>query len=220
MSSYNVKHQVFSQFAVVAKALGHANRLELLEFLAQGERSVEALASRAALTVGNASQHLQQLSRAGLVTTRREGRHIFYRLSGDAVVDLLTSLRLVAEQNLAEVQRVHEGLARDRDTLEPVSREELSQRMKESGATILDVRPTDEFAAGHLPGAISAPISNLENVLADLPKDAEVVAYCRGPYCVFSFEAVAFLREKGFSVRRLEDGYPEWKAAGLPVEQD
>ena len=207
-----------SQFAAVAKALGHAHRLELLEFVAQGERSVEALAAAAGLKIGNASQHLRHLRRAGLVTARREGKHVFYGLSDDSVLDAMAAVRRVAERNVAGAQRVIDGYFRERDSLEPVSRDELLDRMRDGLVTLLDVRPEDEFAAGHLPGARNIPPRQLEQRLAALPIDREIVAYCRGPYCVLSFEAVAALRQRGFNARRLEDGYPEWRAAGLPVE--
>ena len=207
-----------SQFAAVAKALGHAHRLELLEFVAQGERSVEALAAAAGLKIGNASQHLRHLRRAGLVTARREGKHVFYGLSDDSVLDALAALRRVTERNVAAAQRVIDGYFRERDSLEPVSRDELLDRMRDGLVTLIDVRPEDEFAAGHLPGALNIPPRQLEQRLAALPGDREIVAYCRGPYCVLSFEAVAALRQRGFNARRLEDGYPEWRAAGLPVE--
>ncbi len=217
MSSESPKFALFSQFAAVAKALGHAHRLELLEFVAQGERSVDQLAERAGLTIGNTSQHLQRLRRAGLVASRRDGKRVLYRLADEAVVGLLAALRHIAERNIAEVQRLLDGYFRARDALEPVSREELARRLREGLVTLLDVRPRDEFAAGHLPGAINLPLQELEARLADLPRDHEIVAYCRGPYCVLSFEAVAALRARGFSARRFEEGYPEWKAAGLPV---
>lgn len=218
MSSESPKYALLSQFATVGKALGHAHRLELLEFVAQGERSVESLADRAGLTIGNASQHLQQLRRAGLVISRREGKRVLYRLSDESVVGLLAAMRQIAEQNIAEVQRVLDGYFLERDALEPVSRKELVARMQDGLVTLLDVRPEDEFVAGHLPGAINIPLRELEERLAELPRDHEIIAYCRGPYCVLSFEAVAALRERGFRVRRFEVGYPEWKAAGLPVE--
>ncbi len=218
MSRESPKRTLLSHFATVAKALGHAHRLELLELLAQGERSVESLAEIAGLTVGNASQHLQRLRRAGLLTSRREGKHVFYRLTDESIVGLLAALRRIAERNIAEVQKVVDGYFHERDSLEPVSREELVRRMRDGLVTLLDVRPRDEFAAGHLPDAINIPLRELERRLADLPRDEEIIAYCRGPYCVFSFEAVAVLRERGFKARRLEDGYPEWKAAGLPVQ--
>ena len=217
-SPTNPKRVLVLQFAAVAKALGHAHRLELLEFIAQGERSVESVASVAGLKIGNASQHLQQLRRAGLLTARRDGKHVFYSLSDDSVLDALAALRRVAERNVAEAQRVIDGYFRERDSLEPVSRDELLDRMRDGLVTLIDVRPEDEFAAGHLPGAINIPPRQLERRLAALPIEQEIVAYCRGPYCVLSFEAVAALRDRGFNVRRLEDGYPEWRAAGLPVE--
>ena len=218
MSSLSPKKQLLTYFAEVAKALGHAHRLELLEYIAQGERGVEALAKLAGLSVANTSQHLQKLRRAGVVTTRRENTFVYYRLSDDAVVELLSALRQVAERNSAEAQRVVESYFHERDGLEPVSREELLDRLRNESVVLLDVRPEDEFALGHLPHAINIPLPELENRLADLLHDKEIIAYCRGPYCVFSFEAVAALRKRGFTVHRLEDGYPEWKAAGLPVE--
>lgn len=218
MSSESPKRALVSQFAAVAKALGHPHRLELLEFIAQGERSVESVAAVAGLKIGNASQHLQQLRRAGLLTARRDGKHVFYSLSDDSVLDALAALRRVAERNVAEAQRVIDGYFRERDSLEPVSRDQLLDRMRDGLVTVIDVRPEDEFAAGHLPGAINIPPRQLERRLAALPLDREIVAYCRGAYCVLSFEAVAALRGRGFKVRRLADGYPEWRAAGLPVE--
>lgn len=207
-----------SQFAAVAKALGHAHRLELLEYVAQGERSVESVAEVAGLKIGNASQHLRHLRRAGLLTARRKGKQVFYGLSDDSVLDAMAAVRRVAERNVAEAQRVIDGYFRERDSLEPVSRDQLLDRMRDGDVTLLDVRPEDEFAAGHLPGALNIPLRQLERRLAALPVEQEIVAYCRGPYCVLSFEAVAALRDRGFNVRRLEDGYPEWRAAGLPVE--
>ena len=218
MTKVNPKRTLLAHFAAVAQALGHAHRLELLELLAQGERSVDSLAETAGLTVGNASQHLQRLRRAGLLASRREGKHVFYQLADEAIVGLLAALRRVAERNIAEVRNVVDGYFHERDSLEPVSREELVRRMRDGLVTLLDARPPNEFAAGHLPGAINIPLHELEQRLGDLPRDQEIIAYCRGPYCVFSFEAVAVLRIHGFKVRRLEDGYPEWKAAGLPVQ--
>ncbi len=218
MSSEGPKRALFFHFAAVAKALGHPHRLEILELLAQGERSVESLARLAGLSVGNASQHLQQLRRAGLLSFRRQGKHVFYRLTDEAVVDLLAVLRRIAERNVAEVQKVLNGYFRERDSLEPVSHDELIKRMRSGSVTLLDVRPEDEFAAGRLPGAINIPLRELEKRLEEFSPRQEIVAYCRGPYCVLSFEAVAALRGRGFKVRRLVDGYPEWKAAGLPVE--
>jgi len=211
------KQAIFAEFAGVARALGHAHRLELLEHLAQGERSVEALAERVGLSIANASQHLQQLRRAGLVTNRREGRFILYRVADEGVVGLTSALRAVAERNLAEVDRIRRGYFAERDSLEPVSRQELLARVEAGLVTVLDVRPEDEFASGHLPGAINIPLRELRGRLSELDPGREVIAYCRGAYCVFSFEAVAALRAEGRTARRLEDGFPEWRAAGLPV---
>jgi len=203
----------------VAQAVGHAHRLELLEHLAQGERSVEELSARASLTFANTSRHLQILRRARLVETERRGKHVLYRLAGDAeVITLMHALGRLGERNVAEVDRVMADYFRARDALEPVSREDLVSRLHDGLVTVLDVRPEDEFVVGHLPGALNIPLSELERRLSELPSDREVIAYCRGPYCVLSFEAVSALRARGYLVRRLEDGYPEWKAAGLPVE--
>jgi rhodanese-related sulfurtransferase/DNA-binding transcriptional ArsR family regulator len=217
MSSQGPKQALFAQFANVAKTLGHAHRLELLEQLAQGERSVEVLAQRTGLSVANASQHLQHMRRAGVAANRRDGKFVYYRLADDAVLDLLAALRRIAERNIAEVERLVRGYFDDRDSLEPVSREELRRRSRARAVTVLDVRPEDEFALGHLPGAVNIPLRALEARLSELDPSQEIVAYCRGPYCVLSYEAVAALRARGFNVRRLEDGLPEWRAAGLPV---
>jgi rhodanese-related sulfurtransferase/DNA-binding transcriptional ArsR family regulator len=213
------KQAIFESLAQVASALSHAHRLELLERIAQGPRSVEDLASTTKLSVANTSRHLQLLRRARLVDTERQGKHIFYRLAGAGeVVELLKALGRVGESNMAEVQCVMHDYFEDRDALEAVSRKELLSRLKEGSVTLLDVRPKDEYALGHLPGALNVPMNELERRLDELPKRREIVAYCRGPYCVMSFEAVAALRAKGYKVRRLEDGFPEWKASGLRIE--
>lgn len=215
--SIGPKQAIYSEFAAVARALGHAHRLELIEHLAQGERAVEPLAQRTGLSIANASQHLQQLRRAGLVASRRDGRYVIYRLADETVLTLFSSLREVGERNVAEVGRIVRSYFADRDDLEPVSREMLLDRLRKGGVTVLDVRPADEFALGHLPGALNVPLEMLEQRLGDLNPAQEIVAYCRGAYCVLSFEAVAELRQRGFNVRRLEDGFPEWRAGGLPV---
>lgn len=219
MSNENPKRALFAGFAEVAKALGNGHRLEILELLAQGERSVEALAERVGLPIANASQHLRIMRRTGLLASRRDGKHVFYRLSDPSVLDLTAALRRVAERNFAEVREVIGGYFHERDALEPVSRKELLGRLKDGLVTLIDVRPEDEYAAGHLPKAINLPLRELTRRLREIPKNREVVAYCRGPYCVLAYEAVALLRSRGFKVRRLQDGYPEWKAAGLAVDQ-
>lgn len=218
MSSENPKRALFAGFAEVAKALGHGHRLEILELLAQGERSVESLAERVGLPVANASQHLRIMRRTGLLASRRDGKRVFYRLNDPSVLDLTAALRRVAERNFAEVREVIGGYFHQRDALEPVSRKELVQRLKDGLVTVLDVRPEDEYVAGHLPKAVNIPLRELARRLREIPKNREIIAYCRGPYCVLAFEAVALLRSRGFKVRRLEDGYPEWKAAGLTVD--
>ena len=180
------KQAILAEFAGVARAIGHAHRLELLEHLGQGERSVEALADRVGLSFANASQHLQQLRRAGLVANRREGKFVQYRLADDGVVGLLTALRQQAERNLAEVDRIRRSYYAERDSLEPVSRQELLDRVGAGLVTVLDVRPADEFAHGHLPGAVNIPLGELQHRLAELDPDREVIAYCRGAYCIFA----------------------------------
>lgn len=217
MSISGPRQQLFAQFAAVAKAMAHAHRLELLEQLAQGERSVEVVADRTGLTIANASQHLQHMRRAGLVKTRREGTFIFYALADDGILDALKGLRRVAERSSAEVGRVVDSYFNKRDELEPVSRKQLIGRLRSGTVTVLDVRPPDEFALGHLPGAVNIPLRVLKARLTELDPEREIVAYCRGEYCVLAFEAVALLRTRGFNVRRLQDGLPEWRAAGLPI---
>ncbi|NMG41647.1 metalloregulator ArsR/SmtB family transcription factor [Chelativorans sp. ZYF759] len=220
MSSESPKRALLEQFALVARTLGHPDRLEILEQLGQGACSVEALAQKAKLTVATTSQHLQIMRRGGLVAARRDGKFVIYRVSDDSVVEAFTAFRKVAERNLAEVDRIVAAYFAERDALEPVSREELLARTREGTVTVLDVRPPDEFATAHLPGAVNIPLAELENRLVDLDPVTEIVAYCRGPWCVLSFEAVATLRKRGFKVRRLEDGLPEWRAAGLPLEEE
>jgi rhodanese-related sulfurtransferase/DNA-binding transcriptional ArsR family regulator len=218
VSSRSVKETLLANFAAIAKAAGHPQRLALLEHLSQGERTVEALAERIGVPIANASQHLQSMRRAGLVAAQRHGKFIRYRLSDDSVLDLLNALRRIAERNVAEVENLVHTYFNARDSLEAVSRTELRKRLKAGGVTVLDVRPADEFALGHIHGAVNIPVGELKKRLAELPRGQEIVAYCRGAYCVMAFEAVALLRASGFKVRRLEDGLPEWRAAGLPLE--
>ncbi len=219
MSVNSPKRLVFDQFALVAKALGNGHRLELLDVLAQGERSVERLAEVAALTVGNTSQHLQQLRRAGLVTAEKRGTQVIYALADAEIITLVRTLWHVAERNVAAVENVVQRYYRNRDQLEPVSRQELEKRIEAKAVLVLDVRPADEYAAGHLPGAVSIPVSELKHRLQQIPQGSEIVACCRGPYCVYSYEAVEILRAAGFPAQRLEGGFLEWLAAGLPVTQ-
>ena len=219
MSSGGFKQELFTQFARTGQAVSNGNRLELLELLAQGERNVESLSRAAELTVANTSRHLQQLKQAGLVSTRKDGIKVFYRLSGEDVLVLVNALQAVSEKHLAEVDRLVTSYLTVKDDLEPIPRKELLTRAREGAVTVLDVRPAEEFSAGHLPGAVNVPVSDLEKRLRELDPDQEVVAYCRGPYCVLAFEAVARLRKNGLKARRLEEGFPEWKSAGLPVEK-
>jgi rhodanese-related sulfurtransferase/predicted transcriptional regulator len=218
MGDRSAKVALFDELARAAKALASGRRPELLDVLANGERTVEALAGEVGLSVANTSQHLQMLRQAGLVTTRREGTSIHYRLAAPEVLELWRALRTLAAGRLAEVERLAAAYLGARDELEPVTREELTRRLEDGDdLVVLDVRPAAEYAAGHLPGAVSIPVGELRRRLAELPGDREVVAYCRGPYCAFAHEAVAVLRQEGFSARRLEDGLPEWQAAGLAV---
>jgi len=218
MSEQNFKSDLFEQFARIGKALSSGKRLEMLEFLAQGERSVEPLAQMTGLSVANTSQHLQQLRQVGLVTARKEGLYVYYRIAGDGIVRLLTTLRAVGEEHVADVDRLIKLFLDSKDSLEPVPAKELWRRAKQGLVTVLDVRPPEEYAQGHIRGAINVPVTELKKRLHQIPADQEVVAYCRGPYCLLAYEAVQVLRKKGIKARRLEDGYPEWKSAGLPVE--
>lgn len=220
ISISNPKQALYEQFAQVAKAFGNPQRLELVEHLAQGPRSVEALAAKLSLPVANVSQHLQAMRRAGLVTSERDGKFVYYRLADDGVLDAFAAIRSVAEKHSAEVERVVRGWFDRRDDMEPISREELAARISEGAVTVIDVRPPDEYALGHLPGAINVPLSELSVWSEGFEIGREVIAYCRGPWCVMSFEAVAALRRKGLPARRLEDGLPEWKAAGHTIEVD
>lgn len=217
MSSQNAKRELHEQFAAIGQALSSAPRLELLELLAQGERSVDTLAGLTGLTVANTSRHLQSLRQAGLIVARKESQFVHYRLAGDRVVALLAALHAVGEEHVAQVRHLVRAYIGDRDRLEPVVARELLERARKGMVTVLDVRPPEEYAAGHLPGAVNVPVSELAKRLGELAKSREVIAYCRGPYCLMSVEAVELLRKKGFKARRLEGGFPEWRLAGLPV---
>ena len=215
----NPKRDVYESLARIGAALSSAVRLELLELLAQGERSVDELARLTGATVANASQHLQKLKQAGLIVGRREAQFVRYRLAGDAVVALFDALGVAGQAYLADVDRIVRLYFTAKDDLEPVLATEVLDRARKGLVTVLDVRPTEEFAAGHVAGAINIPIHELEKRLSELPKRREVVAYCRGPYCLMSFDAVQLLRRKGLKARRLKDGLPEWRRAGLPTDR-
>ncbi len=219
MSSEAMKSALYQQIARVAAALASEARLQLLEYIAQGERGVDALAGMAGLSIANCSKHLQALRNAGLVTTRKEGPRVYYALAGDDVVALYSALQHVAEERVAEVEKLLRTWLERRDEMEPVSPRELLDRAAKGLVVVIDVRPAEEYAAGHVRGAINVPIDQLESRLAKLPKRKEVVAYCRGPYCLLSFDAVRTLRKRGMRARRLENGFPEWRAAGLPIER-
>jgi rhodanese-related sulfurtransferase/DNA-binding transcriptional ArsR family regulator len=214
------KDRLYGQFARVGKALGSAHRLELLELLAQGERTVDDVAREVGMTTANASQHLQALREAGLVDSRKQGLFVHYRLADDSVLELSSAIRTVAERRLAELDRIVRDHFGDRSDPEPVAMKELLARARSGKVVILDTRPPGEFAAGHIAGALSVPVDDLKRRLAELPKAKEFVAYCRGPYCVYADRAVELLRASGRKARRLVGGFPEWKAAGLPVERD
>ena len=217
MDGREAKDRLYEQFARTAKALASPKRIELLELLAQGERPVDALASSTGMGLTNTSAHLQVLRQARLVETRKEATRVYYRLADQGVAAFVGALRDLARARLAEVDRVVRDYFVARDALEPVSRAELVERAASGDVLVLDVRPAEEFAAGHIPGAVSVPLDELEAALSRLPRRARIVAYCRGPYCVLAPQAVQRLRAGGFDARRLEDGMPEWRLAGLPV---
>jgi rhodanese-related sulfurtransferase/DNA-binding transcriptional ArsR family regulator len=214
------KSEINEQFARIAKAIANPHRLELVDLLAQGERSVEELAKEAALSVANASQHLQALREAHLVATRKEGLRVYYRLADSTVYQLVQLIREIAERQLAEVERIVNTYLTERKALEPVTLNELMTRLHEPGLIILDVRPALEYTQGHIAGARSIPIDELESRLHELPHDQEIVAYCRGAYCVFADEAVELLMSHGYQTRRMRQGYPDWKLADLPTETE
>jgi rhodanese-related sulfurtransferase/DNA-binding transcriptional ArsR family regulator len=217
MEGREAKDRLYEQFARTAKAFASPKRIELLELLAQGEHSVEVLANGTGMEVTNTSAHLQVLRHSRLVETRKEGTRVYYRLADDEVAAFVASLRDLARARLAEVDRVVQDYFVARDALEPISRAELVKRVSRGDVVILDVRPAEEFSAGHIPGALSVPLDQLDAALSRLPKRARIVAYCRGPYCVLAPQAVQRLLAKGFQARRLVDGMPEWRLAGLPV---
>ena len=218
MGSRVFKDSLYAEFAVLGKALANPHRLELLDLLAQGERSVEELAKEAALGLANASAHLQVLRRARLVEAEKRGLNVVYRLAGPEVFRLWQTLREVGSARLAEIDRLVENYFTDREELEAVDKEELLRLMADEAVTVIDTRPEVEYEQGHIAAARSVPVGKLRRELAELPRDVEVVAYCRGPYCVFSDEAVRLLHRHGFKARRLSEGFPEWRAAGYPVE--
>lgn len=212
------KSQLYEQFARVTKAASSPQRLELLDLLAQGERTVEALACATEQSIANASHHLQVLKQSHLVASRKAGLYVYYRLASPEVFAFLRSVRALAEKQLAEVDDVVRRYLGGRDELEPVSREELARRVQAGDVTVLDVRPGEEYRAGHIPGALSIPVEELARRLAELPRDKLIVAYCRGPYCVYAYQAVELLRTQGIAAQRLVDGLPEWRASGFPVQ--
>ena len=216
--SREAKHRIYEQFARIGKALASPNRLELLDFLGQGEWSVETLAGACELSVANASQHLQTLYAARLVESRRAGQRIFYRLADPSVATLWQALRKTAQQQLAELDTVARQYLEGRDDFEPIGRAELVRRMKAGSVTLIDVRPREEYEQAHLPGAVCVPLDQIKSFARQVPKRKQIVAYCRGPYCIFALKAVAELEKRGLKAARLEDGVQEWRAAGLPLE--
>ena len=218
MPTQAAKSALFDAFASVAQALGNGRRAEIVDVLAQGERSVEELGEQIGQSMANTSHHLQVLARAGLVRSRREGTRVYYRLAGQRVDDLWASVREVAERHVADVHVLADEYLGERDGIEQLSPAELEGRLRRGDVVVLDVRPELEYRAGHIPGAISAPLPELDTVVKILPRRAEVVAYCRGPYCVYADDAVRVLRERGVKARRLVGGFPEWRRAGRAVE--
>jgi rhodanese-related sulfurtransferase len=220
MGDRAAKDALFEGFAEVAKALASGRRAEIVDVLAQGERSVEDIAGELGQSVANTSHHLRAMARAGLLTTRRDGTRIFYGLASERVAELWSALRDVAADHVAGLEKLAAAYLGDRDGIEVVDRDELARRLKRGEVLVLDVRPEAEYAAGHITGARSLPVGELRRQLRFLPKDAEVVAYCRGPYCIYADDAVRTLRKRGYKAARLQDGYPEWAAAGLPVSRN
>ena len=218
MQRHTAKAALYDSFASVAQALGSGRRAEIVDVLAQGERSVEQLGGEIGQSVANTSHHLHVLARAGLVRSRREGTRVFYRLAGDRVGDLWAAVRDVAERHVADVHGLAGEYLGERDGIEQLSPRELADRLRRGEVVVLDVRPESEYRAGHIPGAISAPLSVLDMVAKGLPRRREIVAYCRGPYCVYADDAVRLLRKRGLNARRLDVGFPEWRRAGHPVE--
>jgi rhodanese-related sulfurtransferase/predicted transcriptional regulator len=218
MASGSAKAALFDALASVAQALGSGRRAEIVDLLAQGERSVEEIANEISQSLANTSQHLQVLARAGLVRSRREGTRVFYRLASDRVGELWAAVRDVAVRHVAEVNQLADEYLGERGGVEPVSVEELAQRLARDQVVVLDVRPELEFRAGHIPGARSVPLAALASLAPKLPRRRQIIAYCRGPYCVYADDAVRLLRERGLKARRLDVGFPEWRRAGLPVE--
>ena len=211
------KDAIYDQFARIGKAVSSPKRLELLDLLCQGKRTVEALAAEAELSIANTSQHLQVLRTARLVEASKEGLYVTYRIADAAVGEFVRSIRVLAEKQLAEVEQVSRRFFERRQDLEPIDRDALVKRVRKGEVIVLDVRPAEEYRAGHIPGALSIPIQELKRRLSELPKSQDIVAYCRGPYCVFSGQAVEFLRAKGFQAVRLDEGILDWRARGLPV---
>jgi rhodanese-related sulfurtransferase/DNA-binding transcriptional ArsR family regulator len=218
MKHREFKDRLYAELGRIAKAIDSPRRLELIDLLAQGERSVEALAGEAALSIANTSRHLQILRGARLVESRKEGLRVYYRLAEPEVFDVLRAVRALAQRRLADLDRLVQAYFGSRDDLEAIPREELLRRVREGRVVVVDVRPPEEYRAGHVAGALSIPVDEIDRRLSELPARKEIVAYCRGPYCVMAYDAVTRLRARGRRARRLVDGFPEWRAAGLPVE--
>jgi rhodanese-related sulfurtransferase/DNA-binding transcriptional ArsR family regulator len=218
MRTREIKDRIYEQLSRIGKALSSPQRLEIIELLAQGERTVQSLAQSLSLPVANASHHLRALRAARLVETRRRGTFVYYCLADPDVFELARTIRVLAERHLSELDRIVRAYFHARDSLEPVDRQTLLERVRSGQVVVVDVRPVEEYRAGHIPGALSIPVGEIENRLAELPPGKEIVAYCRGPYCVMALEAVEKLRARGYAARRLTEGFPEWRASGLPVE--
>jgi rhodanese-related sulfurtransferase len=216
--SRQFKDAIYEQFSRIGKAVSSPKRLEMLDLLCQGEKTVETISTETGLTLANTSQHLQTLKAARLVDAEKEGLYVKYRLADEMVCEFFRAMRVLAENRLAEVDMIKRRFLEGREGMEPVNRDDLLKRVIEGGVTVLDVRPVDEYRTGHIPGALSVPLGHLKELLSKLPKDQEIVAYCRGPYCVLAVQAVDMLREKGFNAIRLEESVQDWRAMGLPVE--
>ncbi|KAB2843126.1 metalloregulator ArsR/SmtB family transcription factor [bacterium] len=218
MGNRKVKDRIYEQFSRIGKAISSPHRLEIIDILSQGEKAVEGVAKALSIPIANASHHLQAMRAAGLVEAHKAGTFVYYHLADPDVFELIRTIRTLAERNFAEMDRILRAYFHARDELEPIGRDELLDRARAEEVVVLDVRPPEEYRAGHIPGAVSLPVDQLERRLTEIPPNKEIVAYCRGPYCVMAFQAVQKLRKHGRLARRLIDGFPEWRAAGLPVE--
>lgn len=215
----DIKKSLYEELSRIGKAVSSSARMELLEYLSQGEKSVESLSDLAGMSIANTSQHLQHLKNSGIIVSRKEGLHVYYKIVGDDVIRLIISIRNLAENHLSEVSRIINDVIKVKDKIAPVKALDLIEKVKKGQVTVIDVRPEDEFDAGHFPGSINIPFDDLHSRMPELNSKQEIIAYCRGPYCMMTFDTVTLLRQKGFKAKRLAEGFPEYKISGLPIEK-